>query len=108
MGPDHREEAADSHHDPRFHTGEFTRQDHVNRHGYLAGAPAVIVPVHPEEVPRVRLIRLHPGQRLPDLRRDAARRGQLGERRQQNACLTEPADGSTVDLAIDDMPLKPQ
>ena len=67
-------------------------QDHVTRHGNLAGAPAVVVPVHPEQVPRVRLVRLHPGQRAPDARRDGLRRGQLAERGQQDARLTKPAD----------------
>ena len=103
MCPDHGEQLADGHHDPRFDTGEFTGHDHVNRNGCLAGAAPVVVPVHPEEVPRVRRVGLHPGKRVPDPRRDADRRGQLGETGQDDACLAEPADGPTVNPAIDDL-----
>ena len=58
--PDHREQVAEDHDDARGHAGELTGQDHVHRRAGQADAIAVVVPVHPEQVPRVRFVRLHP------------------------------------------------
>jgi benzoylformate decarboxylase len=83
---------------PAMHsTGAFP-----TAHPLWAGAlPADTDQVHAEQVPRVR-------QPLEDLRRDGARRGQLRERREHDACRTEAVDGATVRLMIDDMPFEPQ
>jgi len=79
MRPDHRELLAEGDHDLGFHAGQLGGQDHVHRDGGLAGAVAVVVPVHPEQVRRVGLVRLYVLQRFADRRRDGVRGGQLRE-----------------------------
>ncbi len=106
--PDHREQVAQDHDDARGHAGELTGQDHVHRRAGLADAITVVVPVHPEQVPRVRLVRLHPGQRVAELGGQRGRRGQLREGRQQDAGRTEPPDRATVGVRVDDVAFEPQ
>ena len=67
-----------------------------------------VEPVGPEQVERVRRVGVDPRQARRDRVRDPRRLGELGERRQDDARLAEPADGPLVDGRVDQLALQAQ
>jgi hypothetical protein len=108
VGGDHREAVAQGHHDLGLDAGQLGPQHHVAGDGALPTATGVVVPVHPPQVERVRLVRADRPERPANGGRHRLGPGQLGERRQQHLRLTEVLHRTVVDLAVDDMVFKSQ
>ena len=106
--PDHREAITQRDDDAGVYTGERLRQDDVLGQRDRLSPPGAVAPVDPEEVERVRRVRLDAGQRRADLHRNLRGIRQFGEGGQHDLRLAEPLHGMRVDLLIDDVSFPPQ
>ena len=106
VGVDHREAVAEYDHDAGVDAGQRLREHHVLGNRHQLASRAVVVPVDPEQVQRVRVVGTDVLERGPDVCRDQGGVGQLGERREADARLPEPHHRVLIDRCIHELPLE--
>ena len=101
VGADHREPAAERDDDARLDAGQHLGQLDVARQRGAPPPSGIVVPVHPEQVGRSRLIRVDGVQSRAERAWNPRRVGQLSERWQKHLrraqALHRPAAGFLVD-----------
>ena len=100
--PDHRETAAERHDDRRAHSGQRRREDQIAGGPSKTPARPVVVPMHAEEIGRVRTIRIDGPKRTRACFGNAAGVGQLGESRQLRSRPTQPSRRAVANNAVDE------
>jgi hypothetical protein len=103
---DHREPVAEGHNDARVDAGERLREHDVCGYRREAAASVVVVPVDPEQVQGVRVVRPHALESGTNLAGDPGGVGELRKRGEPDASLPKPRDRVVVDGRVDEVALK--
>ena len=102
MGADHGEGIAERDEDPGGHSRQFRAQHHVLGHVPQPAVDGVVVPVHAPEIAGVGGVATHALQTRQCGRRNPPRVGELRERGQHDALLTEAPRRPLQDTGIHD------
>src|SRR5207342_1669439 len=108
VGADHREPVPQRHHDPRVDPRELARKNHMAGDADQAGAIVPVVPVDPEQVERVALVRPNAVERRADPARNQGRLRELPEGGQDDPVISEPPDRPLVGAGVHQGPLQPE
>ena len=100
VGLDQRKPVAERQHDPRLDSGQLGRQDEVLGDVDEVRPVGAVVPVHPEQVQRVRVVRPDAVERLSHRGRNQRGMGELREGRERDARLPEVVHGPLECLGI--------
>ncbi len=92
VGGDQREPVSERNDDPCLDAGELRRQDEVIRNVDEIGPVRAVVPVDPEQVQRVGVVRPDADQRMSYRGGNERGMGELGEGRERDARVTEVLD----------------
>lgn len=100
MRPNEGEPVSERDHDRGVDAGQLARKDEVVRHVNWVDPVRAVVPVHAEEVQRMRLVRPDRGERLLDIRRYQLGVRELTEGRKGNPGTAKPIERSLEATSI--------